>query len=149
MPDRSWPVRQRIGARLMQGGVYAGAVTAGLHVMFPDRVGPVQGVWWAVALGGVSAAAGAVAFVATLRGKWMTEWVAVWFVGLAFACYGAIDSSRLLFGTGGDLGGIAVLFSATCAIGRRGLDLYRFYLQTTGAKADANQDPSAPYGSEP
>lgn len=134
MPDRTWPTRQRIGARLLQAGVYVGATVAGVHVMFPEHGGnpPV----WSVALGAVTALAAAVATVATLRGRWMTEWIAVWFVGAAFACYGAIDSSRLIFGTGGDLGGIAVLFSLMCALGRRGLDLFRFYLLTTRAKSD-------------
>lgn len=140
MPDRSWPRWQRVTARAFQAGVYVGGTVAGAHVIFPDGDSTAQGTWWAIALGALAAGGGAVAGVATSRGRWMTEWVASWFVGAAFMCYGAIDSSRLLFGTGGDLGGIAVLFAATCAIGRRNLDLWRFYLQTTTARSDATNN---------
>lgn len=131
MPDRHWPPRPRAAARALQASAYGWSVVAGADVI----VGSPKGApWWAVALGFMVAGGGIVAAVATLRGTWKTEWRAAWLVVTAFACYGAIDLSRLLFDGGGDWGTVALIGVATGWAGRRVVELYIFYLQTTHAR---------------
>jgi hypothetical protein len=129
---RPWPALLRLIGRWLYAGAYGWATVAGLHVVFPGRGDAELVAWWAVALGAMAALGGAVAFVATIADRWTVEWPAVWIVAGAFACYGAIDTIRLVFGHGADLGGVATLAVATALLTRRGVELWQFSTATRG-----------------
>lgn len=130
-PDaRGWPRVLRLIGRWLYAGAYSWAVVAGLHVVFPAPWDAELGAWWAIGLGALAATAGVVATVAVVADRWTVEWPAVWIIAGAFACYGAIDSLRWVFGHGADLGGIATMGVATALLTRRGVELWQFSTAT-------------------
>lgn len=113
---REWPRPYRILAKLLLGFVYAWATVAGGHVMFPLGQTPF---WPNIVLGGMAVLFGTVCLIAVGPEWWLVERAAVIMVCCAFACYAAVDSVRLVLGTGGDLGGTGALWISAGAFGWR------------------------------
>lgn len=123
LETREWPASLRRSARVLLTLIYVGCGGAGLHVAWPVLWGGEHGTWWAVLLGGVAFASAALALVMMLVEFWGEEHVAAWVLSIVFGCYLAVDTLRLVFGSGADVGGTMLLLVCTAAVGLRIVNL--------------------------
>lgn len=118
MPEtREWPASLRRAAKVLLSVIYLGCAGAGLHVSLP--LGGVHGSWWAFALGVGACLAGGYAWVMMMIERWLREHVAAWVLGIVLGCYGAVDTLRLLFGEGADVGGTLLAWVSCASVGLR------------------------------